>query len=54
MSYIKYNVKSAPPLSIMGKPKDLSMNVSQNIAEMLSIKIKRNHVGYTSANLDIP
>ena len=54
MSYIKLHVKSAPPLSTLGKPKDLSMNVSQNIAEMLSNKIKRNHVGYTSANLDIP
>ena len=54
MSYTKLHVKSAPPLSILEKPKDLSMNVSQNIAEMLSNKIKRNHAGYTSANLDIP
>ena len=54
MSYTKSHVKSAPPLSTLGKPKDPSMIVSQSTAEMLKIKTQRNHVEYTSANLDIP
>ena len=52
MSYTESNVKNAPPLSTLGKPKDPSMIVSQSTAEMLKIKKKRDHVEYTSANLD--
>ena len=52
MSYTKSHVKSVPPSSTLGKLKDPSMNVSQSTAEMLKIKIKRNHVEYTLANLD--
>ena len=52
MSFIKSHVKSAPPLSTLEKPKDPSMSVSQSTAEMRKIKIKRNHVEYTLANLD--
>merc|ERR1712051_1176802 len=53
-SYTKSHVKSAPPLSTLGKPKDPSMIVSQSTAKMLKIKTQRNHVEYTSANLDTP
>ena len=52
MSFIKSHVKSAPPLSTLEKPKDPSMSVSQSTAEMRKIKIKRNHVECTLANLD--